>query len=345
MRRRRRRARPRAHGPERASPASGGTTRCRGRDDDERPGPQCYCGKRGCIETFLSGPGLARDYARRDGTTDTRRRAIVARAQRPATRLRDAALDRYAHRMARALAHRHQRPRSRRDRARRRHVERRRRSTTRCRELAAAVRLLRSRGHASARQARRRERCARRRLAVERVGTYRGRGAAGVRSEREWREAALLGSSVPPRRRDDALARDPRAVGGRMRREERWTDRALPAIPAAAPGVQHPARVPSRARGCATPRHRRRSRRPDEAAKAPFVSASAAARDVIAPPVFPSSAPAVQPQLAARAVLNWLAAWRRDRAPPRARGLRPAAIRSAQPRSRRGRPKWIRREA
>jgi fructokinase len=30
--------------------------------DDERPGPSCYCGKSGCIETFLSGPGLARDY-------------------------------------------------------------------------------------------------------------------------------------------------------------------------------------------------------------------------------------------------------------------------------------------
>src|SRR5215831_15538176 len=30
---------------------------------DESPGPPCYCGKRGCIETFLSGPGLERDYA------------------------------------------------------------------------------------------------------------------------------------------------------------------------------------------------------------------------------------------------------------------------------------------
>ncbi len=29
--------------------------------DDERPGPACYCGRRGCIETFLSGPALARD--------------------------------------------------------------------------------------------------------------------------------------------------------------------------------------------------------------------------------------------------------------------------------------------
>ena len=31
-------------------------------EDDERPGPPCYCGRRGCIETFLSGPGLSLDY-------------------------------------------------------------------------------------------------------------------------------------------------------------------------------------------------------------------------------------------------------------------------------------------
>src|SRR6188768_2303755 len=31
--------------------------------DDERPGPACYCGRSGCIETFLSGGGLAATYA------------------------------------------------------------------------------------------------------------------------------------------------------------------------------------------------------------------------------------------------------------------------------------------
>src|SRR5688500_12160686 len=31
-------------------------------DDDERPGPPCYCGQHGCIETFLSGPGLSADH-------------------------------------------------------------------------------------------------------------------------------------------------------------------------------------------------------------------------------------------------------------------------------------------
>jgi fructokinase len=43
--------------------------------DDERPGPDCYCGKRGCVETFLSGPGLERDYA-----GDVRSPEIVDRA-------------------------------------------------------------------------------------------------------------------------------------------------------------------------------------------------------------------------------------------------------------------------
>jgi fructokinase len=31
--------------------------------EDERPGPLCYCGRTGCIETFLSGPGLSASYA------------------------------------------------------------------------------------------------------------------------------------------------------------------------------------------------------------------------------------------------------------------------------------------
>ena len=32
---------------------------------EELPGPACYCGKRGCIETFLSGPGLSLEHRRR----------------------------------------------------------------------------------------------------------------------------------------------------------------------------------------------------------------------------------------------------------------------------------------
>ena len=36
---------------------------------DELPGPDCYCGRQGCIETYLSGPGIAADHARRSGAT------------------------------------------------------------------------------------------------------------------------------------------------------------------------------------------------------------------------------------------------------------------------------------
>jgi fructokinase len=70
--------------------------------DDERPGPACYCGRHGCIETFLSGPGWAGDTARRTG------RAMEASALAAAARdgegdARDA-VARYVDRLARALA-------------------------------------------------------------------------------------------------------------------------------------------------------------------------------------------------------------------------------------------------
>lgn len=68
--------------------------------DDERPGRACYCGQSGCIETFLSGPGLAADYAVATGETLTA--AEIAAAGTPAAR---ASLARYEHRLARALAH------------------------------------------------------------------------------------------------------------------------------------------------------------------------------------------------------------------------------------------------
>src|SRR6185503_13316401 len=45
----------------------------------ERPGPACYCGRTGCIETFLSGPGLAADYLGRGGAAIAGE-VIVARA-------------------------------------------------------------------------------------------------------------------------------------------------------------------------------------------------------------------------------------------------------------------------
>ncbi|MCP5298795.1 MAG: ROK family protein [Chromatiaceae bacterium] len=69
--------------------------------DDERPGPACYCGKHGCIETFLSGPGLARDYA--GNPRDSAARDIVARAA-AGDAAAESCLQRYEDRMARALA-------------------------------------------------------------------------------------------------------------------------------------------------------------------------------------------------------------------------------------------------
>jgi fructokinase len=70
--------------------------------DDERPGPPCYCGRSGCIETFLSGPALARDYAALGGD-DVAADAVAARAGAGDARAA-AALDRYERRFARAIA-------------------------------------------------------------------------------------------------------------------------------------------------------------------------------------------------------------------------------------------------
>ncbi len=67
--------------------------------DDERPGPACYCGKTGCIETFLSGPGLVRDH----GLNGADATCVVDAASSGDTAALGA-MDRYAERLARALA-------------------------------------------------------------------------------------------------------------------------------------------------------------------------------------------------------------------------------------------------
>ncbi|MBI1207824.1 MAG: ROK family protein [Azospirillum sp.] len=46
---------------------------------DERPGPTCYCGRSGCLETFISGPGLAADHRRATGH-ESSPEAIAAQA-------------------------------------------------------------------------------------------------------------------------------------------------------------------------------------------------------------------------------------------------------------------------
>ncbi len=68
----------------------------------DHPLPQCYCGRRGCIETYLSGPGLAADHARVNGERVTAD-AIAGRAAQGDTAAR-ATLERYEERLARALA-------------------------------------------------------------------------------------------------------------------------------------------------------------------------------------------------------------------------------------------------
>lgn len=65
----------------------------------EHPGPACYCGRRGCLETYLSGPGLAADHG--EAGIDARAIAERAAAGDPAA---EAALVRYEDRLARGLA-------------------------------------------------------------------------------------------------------------------------------------------------------------------------------------------------------------------------------------------------
>jgi fructokinase len=70
--------------------------------DEERPGAKCYCGKHGCIETFLSGPALARDHGQEAGKL-VQPVEIGARAARGDGRAA-ATMERYFDRFARSLA-------------------------------------------------------------------------------------------------------------------------------------------------------------------------------------------------------------------------------------------------
>lgn len=71
-------------------------------ENGEWPGPACYCGRTGCIETFLSGPGLSRAYRELSGEAIDSR-VVVARAEAGEAHAARA-LDRYELRMARGLA-------------------------------------------------------------------------------------------------------------------------------------------------------------------------------------------------------------------------------------------------
>jgi fructokinase len=70
---------------------------------DELPGPRCWCGRHGCMETWVSGTGLAADHARVVGGSldaeEVARRAAAGDGEAGAT------LARHADRLARGLAH------------------------------------------------------------------------------------------------------------------------------------------------------------------------------------------------------------------------------------------------
>ncbi len=66
------------------------------------PLPECYCGRRGCIETYLSGPGMARDHVAAGGAQLSAEEIVVHAADGDAACA--ATLSRYEERLARALA-------------------------------------------------------------------------------------------------------------------------------------------------------------------------------------------------------------------------------------------------
>ncbi|MGB0682424.1 MAG: ROK family protein [Magnetovibrionaceae bacterium] len=68
-------------------------------DDNERPGPTCYCGLSGCIETFLSGPAMAADHLCQTGETMTAAQIAVEDSEAARN-----TIERYRSRLAKALA-------------------------------------------------------------------------------------------------------------------------------------------------------------------------------------------------------------------------------------------------
>lgn len=73
-----------------------------GPSEAESPGPECWCGKQGCIETWLSGPGLRRDHLATNGQDLVAEEIVAAALSGEAAAA--GALDRYVDRLARSLA-------------------------------------------------------------------------------------------------------------------------------------------------------------------------------------------------------------------------------------------------
>ena len=71
------------------------------RPEDE-PLPACYCGRRGCVETYLSGPGLANDHAKASG--ERLGAEVIAQRAASGDAACEATMVRYERRLARAIA-------------------------------------------------------------------------------------------------------------------------------------------------------------------------------------------------------------------------------------------------
>ena len=71
--------------------------------DNERPGPRCYCGKSGCLETYLSGPGFANSY--KSATGDTLKPEEIIAKMRLGHEAARGSFQLYVDRLARGLAH------------------------------------------------------------------------------------------------------------------------------------------------------------------------------------------------------------------------------------------------
>ena len=68
----------------------------------DQPAPDCYCGHQGCVETYLSGPGLTADHARHTG--ETLAAATIEHRAAGGDSACEATLRRYEDRLGRALA-------------------------------------------------------------------------------------------------------------------------------------------------------------------------------------------------------------------------------------------------
>jgi fructokinase len=69
---------------------------------EESPGPACYCGKRGCMEMWVSGTGIARDYKNVTGTAKTTREIVADFTA--GDRVASETIERFEDRLARGLS-------------------------------------------------------------------------------------------------------------------------------------------------------------------------------------------------------------------------------------------------